>query len=49
MVTEWNLFRQPDFSAMERVMKSKTIFDGRNQYDPKRLKEQGWEYIGIGR
>ena len=49
LVTEWNLFRQPDFKAMERVMKAKTIFDGRNQYDPKRLREQGWEYVGIGR
>jgi UDPglucose 6-dehydrogenase len=49
LVTEWNLFRQPDFQAMERVMKAKTIFDGRNQYDPRRLREQGWEYTGIGR
>ena len=49
LATEWNLFRQPDFSTMERVMKSKTIFDGRNQYDPRRLRDQGWEYVGIGR
>jgi len=49
LATEWNLFRQPDFKAMERVMKHKAIFDGRNQYDPKRLREQGWEYVGIGR
>jgi UDPglucose 6-dehydrogenase len=49
LATEWNLFRQPDFKAMERVMKSKAIFDGRNQYDPRRLREQGWEYVGIGR
>ena len=49
LATEWNLFRQPDFKAMERVMKGKAIFDGRNQYDPKRLREQGWEYVGIGR
>jgi UDPglucose 6-dehydrogenase len=49
LATEWNLFRQPDFKAMERVMKNKAIFDGRNQYDPKRLREQGWEYVGIGR
>ena len=49
LATEWNLFRQPDFKAMERVMKNRTIFDGRNQYDPKRLREQGWEYVGIGR
>ena len=49
LATEWNLFRQPDFSTMERVMKSKIIFDGRNQYDPRRLRDQGWEYVGIGR
>ena len=49
LVTEWNLFRQPDFDTMERVMKNKSIFDGRNQYDPKRLRAQGWEYVGIGR
>jgi UDPglucose 6-dehydrogenase len=49
LATEWNLFRQPDFKAMERVMKNKAIFDGRNQYDPRRLREQGWEYVGIGR
>ena len=49
LATEWNLFRQPDFKAMERVMKNKAIFDGRNQYDPKRLREQGWKYVGIGR
>lgn len=49
LMTEWNMFRQPDFLAMERIMRSKIIFDGRNQYDPKRVKEQGWEYVGIGR
>ena len=49
LVTEWNLFRQPDFDAMERIMKSKVIFDGRNQYDPRRLREKGWDYVGIGR
>ncbi|HAN80050.1 MAG TPA: UDP-glucose 6-dehydrogenase [Gammaproteobacteria bacterium] len=49
LITEWNLFRQPDFDIMEKVMKNKSIFDGRNQYDPKRLREQGWEYVGIGR
>ena len=45
----WNLFRQPDFEVMERTMKHKIIFDGRNQYDPRRLREKGWEYVGIGR
>ena len=49
LMTEWNLFRQPDCEVMESMMKYKIIFDGRNQYDPKRLRERGWEYFGIGR
>jgi len=49
LVTEWKPFRHPDFSAMKRMMKQPVIFDGRNQYDPKSLKAEGFEYRGIGR
>mgnify|MGYP001464397732 CR=1 FL=1 len=49
LLTEWNLFRQPDFKRMEKKMKYKVIFDGRNQYDPSKLSENGWSYFGIGR
>ena len=49
LVTEWKVFRQPDFTAMKRIMKNAVIFDGRNQYDPKELKEIGFFYSGIGR
>jgi UDPglucose 6-dehydrogenase len=49
LVTEWKIFRQPDFEAMKRVMKTPAIFDGRNQYSPKELKEMGFFYSGIGR
>ncbi len=49
LVTEWKVFRQPDFEAMKRIMKNAVIFDGRNQYDPKELKDMGFFYSGIGR
>jgi UDPglucose 6-dehydrogenase len=49
LVTEWKPFRHPDFPAMKRMMKQPVIFDGRNQYDPKGLKAEGFEYRGIGR
>ena len=49
LVTEWKPFRHPDFAAIRRLLKSPLIFDGRNQYDPKKLKGEGFEYFGIGR
>lgn len=49
LVTEWKPFRHPDFNAMKSMMKSPVIFDGRNQYDPASLKDEGFEYRGIGR
>ncbi|MEK9139038.1 MAG: UDP-glucose/GDP-mannose dehydrogenase family protein [Bacteroidota bacterium] len=49
IVTEWNEFRRPDFERMKSLMKSPVIFDGRNIYDPIRLRSQGFVYYGIGR
>lgn len=49
LITEWNLFRNPDFHLMKRLMKAPVIFDGRNQYDPEDMKEKGFEYFSIGR
>lgn len=49
LVTEWNQFRNPDFDKMGKSLKSKVIFDGRNQYLPSKMKELGWEYHCIGR
>ena len=49
LLTEWNEFRRPDFEKMKSLMNNPLIFDGRNQYDPQRLKEKGFEYICIGR
>jgi len=49
LVTEWNEFRQPDFDQTKAIMKTPVIFDGRNVYDPARLREKGFVYYGIGR
>jgi UDPglucose 6-dehydrogenase len=49
VVTEWNEFRRPDFSKMKKLMKKPVILDGRNIYDPKEMKENGFTYYSIGR
>lgn len=49
IVTEWQQFRAPDFVQMKESLKNPLIFDGRNLYDPAKLKEQGITYYSIGR
>ena len=49
LLTEWNEFRRPDFEKIKESMKTPVIFDGRNQYDAKRLNEKGFKYYSIGR
>ncbi len=49
IVTEWNEFRNPDFDLVARSIKDKVIFDGRNIYDPEKMREHGFAYYGIGR
>jgi UDPglucose 6-dehydrogenase len=49
LMTEWSEFHLPDFKKMSSVMKEKTIFDGRNIYDPPTIKKLGFKYFGIGR
>ena len=49
LLTEWNEFRRPDLEKMRFLMKNPIIFDGRNQYDPERMSQRGFEYYCIGR
>ncbi len=49
VVTEWNVFRSPDFRAIKASLKDPVIFDGRNIYDPQLLESEGITYYGIGR
>ena len=48
LVTEWKEFRQPDFGEIAKLLRQPVIFDGRNQYDKKRLAKHGIEYYQIG-
>jgi len=49
LVTEWNEFREPDFTRVKRLMRQPVIFDGRNIYDGGQLRELGFTYSSIGR
>ncbi|HMS30495.1 MAG TPA: UDP-glucose/GDP-mannose dehydrogenase family protein [Saprospiraceae bacterium] len=49
IVTEWSLFRSPDFGTISERMKQKVIFDGRNLYEPEKMKQLGFYYSSIGR
>lgn len=49
VITEWDDFRVPKFTYIEKRLKNKVIFDGRNLYDPLIMKEFGYTYYSIGR
>lgn len=49
LVTEWKQFQRPSWQRVKSVMRSHVVFDGRNIYDPKRLRAEGFEYYGMGR
>jgi UDPglucose 6-dehydrogenase len=49
IITEWNEFREPDYTRMRKVMRQPVIFDGRNIYNPESLRGQGFTYISMGR
>jgi len=49
ILTEWNEFRNPDFERIKSLMNSPVIFDGRNIFDPEKMREWGFTYYSIGR
>jgi UDPglucose 6-dehydrogenase len=49
IITEWSAFRNPDFEQMQKMMKHKVIFDGRNLYDLQKMIDLGYYYNSIGR
>ncbi|QYY30782.1 MULTISPECIES: UDP-glucose dehydrogenase family protein [Cupriavidus] len=49
IVTEWKVFRSPDFEQIKRRLKTPVIFDGRNLYEPEAMAQAGIEYHAIGR
>ena len=46
--TEWRQFRAPDFDQITALLKEPVIFDGRNMYEPERMKQKGFTYYAIG-
>ena len=49
IVTEWKEFRSPDFQRIKQLLRTPSIFDGRNLYDPAEVRNHGLEYYPIGR
>ncbi len=49
IMTEWHVFRSPEFSKIRSLMKHPVIFDGRNVFDPQKIRALGFAYYSIGR
>jgi UDPglucose 6-dehydrogenase len=49
VVTEWLVYRNPDFERMKQSLRRPLVIDGRNLYEPGRMRSLGFEYHGIGR
>ena len=49
IVTEWNQFRALDMNRVKKLLNAPKIIDLRNIYEPKEMKELGFEYVGVGR
>ncbi|OBG72805.1 UDP-glucose/GDP-mannose dehydrogenase family protein [Mycobacterium sp. E3305] len=49
LVTEWKQFHRPSWQRVRSAMRGHVVFDGRNIYDPRRLRAEGFDYYGMGR
>ena len=49
VVTEWQVFRNPNFARMTAAMRQPVVFDGRNIFDPAHMRQLGFTYYSIGR
>lgn len=49
IVTEWNEFKEMDLKKLKKLMKAPNVIDARNIYEPQRLREMGFSYVGVGR
>jgi UDPglucose 6-dehydrogenase len=49
IMTEWKDYHSPDFAEMYQLLKTPVVFDGRNLYEPERMKRRGYRYYCIGR
>jgi UDPglucose 6-dehydrogenase len=49
IITEWKQYRQPDFDRIRQMLRQPIILDGRNLFNPGRMRELGFDYTSIGR
>ena len=49
ILTEWNEFKAMDLSRIKKLLKNPLIIDGRNIFDPVKMKKLGFKYISMGR
>ena len=49
IMTEWSQFKAPDFDFIKKSLNDSVIFDGRNLFEPERMRERGFNYFSIGR
>jgi UDPglucose 6-dehydrogenase len=49
VLTEWQQYRRPDFDRIRTMLKEPVVFDGRNLWEPERMRERGFRYSSIGR
>lgn len=49
VLTEWKQFQRPSWPRIKSAMRSCVVFDGRNIYEPERMRDEGFEYYGMGR
>lgn len=47
--TEWKSFKAPDFELIKSELSEAVLFDGRNLFEPERMKNKGFDYFSIGR
>lgn len=49
ILTEWDEFKELDFARVKKLLNQPVMIDGRNIYDPKRMKSLGFRYTSMGR
>jgi UDPglucose 6-dehydrogenase len=49
VATEWDIYRQPDFERVKRLLKTPVIVDGRNLYSLSEMQRRGFDYYSVGR
>ena len=49
LLTEWDIYKQPDFTRVKSLLKTTVVFDGRNLYSPAEMQRYGFVYYSIGR